>query len=388
MGTTRNFITGLGAGAGLMYLMDPARGRRRRALIRDRFSSIFSQSGHEFDKAWRDAVNRSHGLTAAARNLAYGAEETLDDVLAARVRAKLGRVCSHPHAIQVTAREGVITLEGPILAAEVQGVLDAANEVQGVQEIQNRLEPHERGEDVPALQGGTPRTGHVPELAQLRWTPAWRAVATFAGTYLLARGLRRRGFFGGASSLAGAGLLTRALANMPLSDLVGAGEACAINVQKTLNINAPPERVYSFWDNYSNFARFMTHLKEVRDLGNGRSHWVAEGPGGTAVSWDAEVVEKVPNQLISWRSLPGSQIDNWGSVRFDPNRDGGTRVTVRMCYAPPAGMLGHVVASLFRRDPRHEMDDDMARLKSLIEYGKTRAHGETIHREELGAPGM
>jgi len=54
-----------------------------------------------------------------------------------------------------------------------------------------------------------------------------------------------------------------------------------------------------------------------------------------------------------------------------------------MWYRPPAGVLGHYVASLFGADPKSEMDDDMVRLKSLIEIGKTRAHGVRIQRESL-----
>ena len=85
--------------------------------------------------------------------------------------------------------------------------------------------------------------------------------------------------------------------------------------------------------------------------------------------------------------MPGSQIENSGQVRFDVNPDGSTRITIRMSYNPPAGMVGHAVASLFGADPKREIDDDLVRLKSLFEYGKTRAHGETVRREELGAAG-
>jgi uncharacterized membrane protein len=256
--------------------------------------------------------------------------------------------------------------------------------IAGVREVQDRLEAHDDAEDVASLQGGAQQR---PVTYQNTWTPALRAAASIAGGWLLARGLRANGIVGTVSALAGTGLMTRAAANMPLGQLVGAGEPCAVDVHKTINVLAPVEEVYGFWKNYQNFPRFMTHLREVRDLGNGRSQWTAEGPGGAPVTWQAEITQDVTNQRLAWRSVEGSRIDNCGSVRFDPNPDGGTRVTVRMSYAPPAGMLGHAVASLFRRDPRHELDDDLARLKSLIEFGKTRAHGATVHREELGMAG-
>jgi uncharacterized membrane protein len=146
--------------------------------------------------------------------------------------------------------------------------------------------------------------------------------------------------------------------------------------------------VFEFWSDYERFPRFMSHLKEVRDLTNGRSHWVAGGPGGLSVSWDSEIVESIPNQLIKWRSVPGSFVETEGQVRFDPDPDGGARVSLRMYYKPPAGVLGHYVASLFGADPKREIDEDMVRLKSLIEVGRTRAHGMRVTQEDLRATAL
>jgi len=383
MSVTGKFITGLGVGAGLMYFTDPDRGRRRRALVRDRFYSFFARSGRGLDKAWRDASNRSQGIIAEARRLAWGAGEAPDDVLAARVRSKLGRVSSHPHAIRVTARDGEITLEGPVLVDEQQRIVDAVRGVSGVREVHDRTQAFASSADISALQGGSVRCGDLPEYTQENWTPALRAGAGIVGGYLVLKGMIRGGLLGRLTTLAGAGVIVRAAANVPPADLIGA-RGHAIAVHKTVNVCAPVEEVYSFWMNYRNFPRFMTHLAEVRDLGDGRSRWVAEGPAGARFSWEAEIVENVPNRVIAWRSVPGSEIENRGSVRFDTNPDGTTRITVRLFYAPPAGMLGHAVAALFRRDPRHELDDDLARLKSLIEFGKTHAHGEKVLMEDLG----
>ena len=122
----------------------------------------------------------------------------------------------------------------------------------------------------------------------------------------------------------------------------------------------------------------------MRDLGNGRLHWAAQGPGGISVSWDAEVTEAIPNKLLAWRSLPGSMIKTEGVARFEQNPTRCcTRVAIRMLYKPPAGMIGHYVAALFGADPKSEMDDDLIRLKSLLERGKTRAHGVDVRKETL-----
>jgi len=122
-----------------------------------------------------------------------------------------------------------------------------------------------------------------------------------AGGALVLHGLRQRHALGLAAGLTGVGMLARAVTNMEMRRLVGIGGGRrAVDIDKTLHIQAPLKEVYTFWANVENFPRFMTHIKEVRHLGEGRSHWVAEGPAGTSVSWDAELTVYEPN-----RRLPG-----------------------------------------------------------------------------------
>jgi uncharacterized membrane protein len=385
MSRWKTIMAALGAGAAAMYLADPDRGKRRRALLRDKVARSIHESRDIVDKTTRDVANRARGMAAGVRSIVRRGPAG-EDVLVARVRSRIGRVSSHPHAIRVSAHGTRIVLEGDVLQREAHAVAAAASSVSGVSSVENRLQVHESA-DTPALQGGHVRPGQRWELLQSNWTPAVRMVASITGAALLIRGLSRGGVRGGLSALAGTGLLLRAGSNEDLSRALGVDtRRYAVDIQKTLNIQAPVERVYAFWTNYQNFPRFMTHLKEVRDLGNNRSHWVAAGPAGVPVSWDAEIIEKIENKVLSWRSVPGSQVNTRGSVRFDPNPDGGTRITVRMSYTPPVGLVGHAIASLFGADPKREMDEDLIRLKSLIEFGKTRAHGGTVRREELGAP--
>jgi uncharacterized membrane protein len=101
-----------------------------------------------------------------------------------------------------------------------------------------------------------------------------------------------------------------------------------------------------------------------------QSHWKVAGPAGSTFEFDAEVTRAVPNQMIAWRTLPGSPVAHAGVVRFDPEADGRTRVHIRMTYNPPAGWLGHEVAAAFGVDPKHSMDADLARMKTLIETGR------------------
>src|SRR5262249_59360390 len=106
-----------------------------------------------------------------------------------------------------------------------------------------------------------------------------------------------------AGSSGGAALLSRGLAKKDLGEVVGAsGGPRIIEFDKSIRIDASVPEVYAVWTDYQHFPRFMSHLKDVRDLGNGRSHWVAEGPAGLDVSWEAEITQQVPNRLLAWRS--------------------------------------------------------------------------------------
>jgi uncharacterized membrane protein len=158
-----------------------------------------------------------------------------------------------------------------------------------------------------------------------------------------------------------------------------------VEIQKAIHVAAPVERVWKLWSDFESWPRFMSHLKEVRRTGGDRSHWVAKGPGGKGVEWDAVTTQSITNEVIAWKSVEGSTIEHGGRVNFSPDERGGTLVEVRMSYNPPAGAVGHTVASLLGVDPESAMDDDMVRLKSLLEEGKTTADRGTVRLEDLRA---
>jgi uncharacterized membrane protein len=140
---------------------------------------------------------------------------------------------------------------------------------------------------------------------------------------------------------------------------------------KAITINRPVDEVYRFWRDYRNLSRIMKNIHSVEELGDGRTRWRAAGPMGMTVEWEAQTVEDRPNELISWRSEPGSQVHHCGRVLFQPapgNR--GTEVHVQMEYAPPGGMLGEKVAFLFGKDPRQQLGEDLRRFKQVLETGE------------------
>ena len=362
----------MAVGAGLMYLFDPSRGGGRRGRIWDKLVSAAHETADCIDCTARDLWHRAYGTAAEARHLLDREEPVDDEVLVARVRSKMGRVVSHPHALRVQARDGEVSLSGPVLRREVERLIDTVESVRGVQCVEcNALEIYDHPGHHPALQGGSRRPGTRIDLAQENWSPATRTLAGVAGAALGAYALSRRNVPAAIAGLVGAGLLLRAITNTGAKRLVGVGgESRGVDVHKTINIAAPLEEVWSFWSNYENFPLFMHNVRSVIDHGGGRSSWTVAGPAGVPVKWDAVITAWAPGELLAWKSVPGSAVASAGVVRFDRNEDGSTRVDVRMSYNPPAGAIGHAVAFLFAADPKTEMDQNLMRMKVLIETGR------------------
>jgi len=209
-------------------------------------------------------------------------------------------------------------------------------------------------------------------------TEKW--VSTFAGAALALAGLKRSN---SALGIAGLGLVARGISGFcPVSKAIGRNTASqdtrealggsrGVRVEATTTIYRPPQEVYSYWRQFDNLPRFMEHLQEVQDLGGGRSRWTATGPLGVPVSWEAEIINDVSPELISWRSTGDSDVVSAGSVRFKAaGGDHGTEVRVKLQYDPPAGKVGATVAWLFGEDPQTQIEEDLRRFKQLLETGE------------------
>lgn len=146
-----------------------------------------------------------------------------------------------------------------------------------------------------------------------------------------------------------------------------------IEVEQAFLINRPAQELYDFWRNFENLPTVMKHLKSVTRIDDRKSHWVAEAPriaGGT-IEWDAEIAQDVPGERIEWRSVPGSAVDTVGEVQFIPAvGDRGTEVHVNMLYVPPAGKLGHWLATVFGTSPRRQIREDLRNFKRMMETGE------------------
>jgi uncharacterized membrane protein len=142
-----------------------------------------------------------------------------------------------------------------------------------------------------------------------------------------------------------------------------------MHVKAAITVRKPRQEVYRFWRDLENLPSFMDHVESVEGS-NGRTHWKVKAPAGAKAEWDAELIEDRPGEIVTWRSVEGSGIQNSGAVRFvDAPRNQGTEVHVEFEYVPPGGKIGEAVAKLFGEEPTQQAKDDLRRFKQVIETG-------------------
>jgi uncharacterized membrane protein len=164
-----------------------------------------------------------------------------------------------------------------------------------------------------------------------------------------------------------------AVGGITAADILTAGnlDRGAVEFSKAITINRSREDVYRFWRDFDHFPTFMSHLEAVAVIDDRMSHWTARGPAGRTIEWDAEIVHDRPDELISWRSVASSQVQNSGTVRFVAAPGGrGTEVRVQIDYVPPAGTLGVTLARLFGQEPRQQIQADLRKVKQVLETGE------------------
>src|SRR6185369_11128088 len=220
--TSLKLLGGIGLGAGLMYILDPDRCNLRRTIFKNTVVSGINKTGSAISTKSRDLGNRTYGLFANIRSL-FSRDRVSDEKLLNRVRSKLGRAVSHPHAIVLTVNDGRVVLSGPILADEVNDLLGVVSRVRGVQFIDNRLEVHEQAGNHPDLQGGIVRRGGRFELFQNNLSPAARVLISAAGGTLATYGFRRNDRIGIGLGVLGLGFALRGITNKKVERFVGLG---------------------------------------------------------------------------------------------------------------------------------------------------------------------
>lgn len=226
-----------------------------------------------------------------------------------------------------------------------------------------------------------------------------RIGSVVGGAVLALYGLSRKSFGGTLLALIGSGLIHRGVTgHCYVYELIGKNTSHddlernprasvpidrGVKLMMMVHVNRPAEELYRFWRDFERLPTIMSHLDSVHVTAEGRSHWIAKAPMGQRVEWDAEIINDKPGQFIAWRSLPGADIPNAGSVHFDPGPDGhGTQVKVFLKYDTPAGAAGALLAKLFTENPERQLRDDLYRFKELMEGRRAVAE----KREEPMAP--
>ncbi|HSP12128.1 MAG TPA: SRPBCC family protein [Salegentibacter sp.] len=179
----------------------------------------------------------------------------------------------------------------------------------------------------------------------------------------------KKGILGVLGAVVGGALLYKGAKGMGSSNK---SSSRSVTATSKATINQPREKLYAYWRNLENLPNFMSHIKEVREIGNNRSEWTAKIPGGLGtIEWDAEIIQERTNHLLMWRSLPGSEIDNSGEVRFEIDPKGrGTIVETTITYKPPAGAAGGFAAKLVNPAFEKLVKKDLKEFKKLMESGR------------------
>lgn len=213
-----------------------------------------------------------------------------------------------------------------------------------------------------------------------------RWISLGIGGLLLVAAVRRRDLLGAAAGAGSAALLYRGITGYcPAYSALGIDTAehsrevhnpaasvpygTGVRVESSIAVARPPRELYDFWRRLDTLPQFMEHVEEVTILTERRSRWRVRAPVGSRATWEAEIVNDVPGQLIAWRSLPGSAIHHAGSVHFDRRNDL-TDVRVVLEYAPPARYVGASMVRIFGDDPQRAVADDLRRFKEIVERGE------------------
>ena len=133
-------------------------------------------------------------------------------------------------------------------------------------------------------------------------------------------------------------------------------------IEKSVQVAVPVSTAYDQWTQFESFPQFMEGVESVKQFDDKHLHWKAE-IGGVTREWDAEIVDQVPDERITWRAVEGAQ--NKGTVSFTQDPMGNaTQVTLHLEYEPEGAVekTGDVLKIVDMR-----AKGDLERFKDFIE---------------------
>lgn len=142
-------------------------------------------------------------------------------------------------------------------------------------------------------------------------------------------------------------------------------------VGRTVTVDRPRSELYAAWRDFARLPDFMENLRSVEILSDTRSRWTVKAPGEANLTFETEITEDVPGEVIAWQSTEDAPVPNSGRVTFRDAPGGrGTQVELRIAYDPPGGAVGQMAAKLFQREPNIQARRELKRFKQLMEAGE------------------
>jgi uncharacterized membrane protein len=233
-----------------------------------------------------------------------------------------------------------------------------------------------------------------------------RLISVVGGATLAVYGLERRDLQGGLLAVVGAELVRRGATghclvydalnvstasdatvhglhrDLPVSPAATVRASRAVKIEHSVTVKRPAAELFEFWRNPANVPRLMDFIESVEPVDDTTAHWRIRGPAGTAIEWDAQIINEIPNELLAWKSVGDADVPNAGSLHFRPGpNDRGTEVRLVLEYEPPAGHLGAWLAKLVKENPATQVRDALRRFKQLAETGEVlTTEGQTSGR--------
>jgi len=138
--------------------------------------------------------------------------------------------------------------------------------------------------------------------------------------------------------------------------------------ERRVTVRRKAKDLYAYWRDFRNLPEFMDILVAVEDLGQDRWKWTISGPLDVHLSWESEIINEHPDELIAWKTIGTPDIASSGSVRFTPVNGGEeTEVKLTVEYDPPGGFVGSALAALLMDSPEDRLDQDLMRFKEIME---------------------
>ena len=200
---------------------------------------------------------------------------------------------------------------------------------------------------------------------------AERIVSSTLGAFFCTLGLRRIGKGGLCLLMPGSYLLWRsASAYCPISEALGwdtTEGAESFRLRKSVTIQRPADELYRIWRDLEQLPKYLKHIKAVKKINETEYDWTASF-NGQEFTWRSEILEDIPNERISWRSVDPQDVENYGRVKFiDMPETGSTRFQFLLIYQPAKTELGRWVASVLNPIFRLTVKDDLRRFRDQME---------------------